>query len=750
MTFSRAAWYTTLYCRSMRLSKQQIGSLRETDSGAQTGGNAMKKWARERLPLLLVLLAGMIAAVVIVAGRAEIERSAQTYDLLADYTSLLEMAEQSDESVDFWLSYLHELGVDRVAVTDTTPENLSEDSGRVILARPAAEVKDEYRWEEKYPAAVTALLEQSRGSEQLFVTRDGAAFRWLTRALESRSDAPCQTLEADGAYFVWLGDGESSDALAGIDLGVWPETEARILASGMKIVPRPSLTKGANGRSQAEAFLLDLERYESPYFINNGKVFLGDDDPDSLERIAEYIQHHDVAVGIVERQDQSLVLTTPGQDRLLAMTGNRAVRVFSMWPFVQCSWAKYSYSGPEEITNCLYRAAYERTCRVLYLKMIYMDENCETYITDPEAYARLIGDLQERMTLRGWEQAVVSANPDYNAGGLLRLIVGFGAVAAAVLLLDAFVSLKNKWRWILLGAGCICVAGAMYAAPNLSKLLLSMGGGIVMACLAAVATDRLVRSRLTFDAGLGKTMGVALLAALLGAAVSMGGALFASSALSETAFMLETRLYRGVKIMQLIPICVSVMAYFFLLVWKDYLYPKVSDSPITAGLRRRETRRSAWGELMEQPFKLAYAWEAVLLLLAVMVLGVVGIYYISRTGNASAGVSTLELELRNFMENGLPARPRTKEFLIGTPFLMLLAWGYARRMPRLSAFFAIGAAIGFTSIVNTFLHIRTPFMLSLIRVAIGLGMGMLVGVAAILALEALRRVLARAARRHNG
>ena len=710
----------------------------------------MKRWTKEHLPLFLVLLAGLIAAAVIVAGRAGIEQSARTYDLVADYTSLLEMAGQSDESVDFWLSYLHKLGVDRVAVTDTTPEDLSEDSGRVILSRPAAEVKDEYRWEEKYPAAVTALLEQSRGSEQLLVTRDAEAFRWLTDALDNRFDAPYQTLEEDGAYFVWLGDSESSDALAGIDLGIWPETEARILASGMKIVPRPSLKKGVNGRKLAEAFLADLKRYDSPYFINNGKVFLGDDDPDSLERIAAFIERSGVSVGIVERQDQSLVLTTPGQDRLLAMTGNRAVRVFSMWPFVQCSWAKYSYSGPEEITNCLYRAAYERTCRVLYLKMIYMDENCETYITDPEAYARLIGDLQERMALRGWEQAVVSANPDYNAGGLLRLITGFGAIAAAVLLLDIFVPLKNKWRWILLVAGCVCVAGAMYAAPNLSKLLLSMGGGIVMACLAAVATDHFVRERLSLGDRLGKTLGVALLTALLGAAVSMGGALFASAALSETAVMLETRLYRGVKIMQLIPICVSVIAYFCILVWRDYLYPRVSGSSITAGLRDRRTRRSAWGELMEKPFKLAYAREAVLLVLAVLILGVVGIYYISRTGNASSGVSTLELELRNFMENGLPARPRTKEFLIGTPFLMLLAWGRRRRLPRLSVFFAIGAAIGFTSIVNTFLHIRTPFVLSLIRVATGLGMGMMVGAAVILVLEALWRILQGAARRRNG
>ena len=517
----------------------------------------------------------------------------------------------------------------------------------------------------------------------------------------------------------------------------------------MKIVPRPTLTKGANGRKLAEAFLSDLERYESPYLINNGKVFLGDDDPDSLERIASYVRRNDVSVGIVERQDQSLVLTTPGQDRLLAMTDNQAVRVFSMWPFVQCSWAKYSYSGPEEITNCLYRAAYERTCRVLYLKMIYVDENCETYITDPAAYARLIGDLQERMTLRGWEQAAVRANPEYDAGGLLRLIMGFGAVAAAVLLLDVFVPLKNKWRWILLGLGCVCVAGAMYAAPNLSKLLLSMGGGIVMACLAAVATDHFIRRFVTPGCGLGRLLAGALAAALLGAAVSMGGALFASGALSETAFMLETKLYRGVKIMQLIPICVSVIAYFCILVWKDYLYPKVSGSPITAGLCDRRTRRGAWSELMEQPFKLAYAWETVLFVLAVLVLAVVGIYYISRTGNASSGVSTLELELRNFMENGLPARPRTKEFLIGTPFLMLLAWGRRRKLPRLSAFFAIGAAIGFTSIVNTFLHIRTPFMLSLIRVATGLGMGMMVGAAAILVLEALRRILQGIAGRRN-
>ena len=88
-------------------------------------------------------------------------------------------------------------------------------------------------------------------------------------------------------------------------------------------------------------------------------------------------------------------------------------------------------------------------------------------------------------------------------------------------------------------------------------------------------------------------------------------------------------------------------------------------------------------------------------------------YYMYRTGNSTT-TSARELAFRNFLENTLIARPRTKEMIVGWPMLMLFIWSLRRRMKFLPMIFGTGMTIGLVSVVNTFLHIRTPFLLSLL------------------------------------
>ena len=99
-----------------------------------------------------------------------------------------------------------------------------------------------------------------------------------------------------------------------------------------------------------------------------------------------------------------------------------------------------------------------------------------------------------------------------------------------------------------------------------------------------------------------------------------------------------------------------------------------------------------------------------LVLLAVVALA--GYYYLARTGHESdVTVSTLEIIMRNDLENLLLARPRTKEFLVCFPSIMLAAYCAVRRLPFFTALFGLAGTIGMTSVCNTFMHIRTPLYL---------------------------------------
>ena len=99
--------------------------------------------------------------------------------------------------------------------------------------------------------------------------------------------------------------------------------------------------------------------------------------------------------------------------------------------------------------------------------------------------------------------------------------------------------------------------------------------------------------------------------------------------------------------------------------------------------------------------------------------------YVARTGNEGMSVSGLELQFRSLLDQILGVRPRTKEFLLGHPaLLLLLIYGYRdnRFLPLL-----LLAAIGQASLVNTFAHIHTPLLISLLRACHGLWLGILLG-----------------------
>lgn len=126
------------------------------------------------------------------------------------------------------------------------------------------------------------------------------------------------------------------------------------------------------------------------------------------------------------------------------------------------------------------------------------------------------------------------------------------------------------------------------------------------------------------------------------------------------------------------------------------------------------------------------------------VLFMAGRYYLARTGHeTSVTVSSVELVLRNILENISYARPRTKEFLIAFPCIMLTVYASVRRMPFWVGLFGLAGTIGMASVINTFEHIRTPLYLGFMRTAGSLVLGTLLGMAYIFIFEFLYKMAQR-------
>jgi hypothetical protein len=115
-----------------------------------------------------------------------------------------------------------------------------------------------------------------------------------------------------------------------------------------------------------------------------------------------------------------------------------------------------------------------------------------------------------------------------------------------------------------------------------------------------------------------------------------------------------------------------------------------------------------------------------------------GAYYILRTGhNSSLEVSSMEMLVRNKLEDFLVARPRTKEFLVAFPAIMMMVYCAVRRWKLWTILFGLAGVIGITSVCNTFQHIRTPLYLGLYRTGYGLIFGIIIGIVGILIFEGL-------------
>ena len=727
----------------------------------------MKSFLKKDRLLVLLALLGLLASLVPIVNRVQTEESNKYYDYVLDYASLRSMARQSSQTEDEWLDLFRSLGVDKVALSEASALNLHDNAAIPVHAMTVKKAAESYGWENNYPAEVVSWLSESTDvSDAIIWTETAAAYEWMLDAFTARfEDFEAKTyLEGEhGFLFIQQQkNGMKGEKLLDLRLGIWPGTVELIERHGYQIVPRTVTQKDMNGTKFAEAYIDVLKHYNAPYFMNNGDELVGYESDEGWDLLVQYLNESGASVAMMEQNDQSQNQTWPGIEDLLNETGYRGIRVFNEWAYIQNRYQYCGYEGPEEITNTFFRAIAERNCKVIFLKMILepdtdvswdADEKEWVYITDPAEYEKLLADLDTRLAPLGYTRGTVPAMEMEDPSVLLKVVQGIGTAALLVMLFDLFFFIGKRWRTILLALGALGFAGLAVLKPAMFRLILSMSGGIVMPSLAAVGLCRvLMEKRRTepqakFGRVLGYTLGISVLTIL----TAFCGSLLATSALSQLSYMIEMDLYRGVKIMQLIPIGLFILAYLLVYAYEE---TGARDAVLAhvgpRGEKGRVKRFNAYfAQVMKTPMQLGWFVAIVVIAVAAVFLLLVFVYYIYRTGNSTTTPET-ELAFRNFLENTLIARPRTKEMLIGWPMLMLFIWSLRRGMKFLPMVFGMGMSIGLVSVVNTFLHIRTPFLLSLLRTGWGILFGLLIGLAAVVIAEGLYRLVRRICGVENG
>ena len=688
----------------------------------------MKSILKKDRILVFIALLGLLASLAPLAARTKAEQSNRYYDYILDYSSLRYMASQSTQSEGEWLDRFASLGIRKVTVAEATALGLDASAGIPIHSMTVKDAMGDFGWESSYPDEVIGWMRASTDvSDAIICTDTAEAFDWVMNAFNARVENFTAKTCRDGEKgFIFLSqqpDGAKGEKLLNLRLGIWPDIASLLEEHGYQIVPRTETMKGMNGTRFAQAYIEVLEHYASPYFMNNGDELIGHESDEGRELLTQYLRESGASLAMVEQNDQSQNITWPGTVELLNSIDYHGIRVFNEWGYIQNRYAYCGYTGPEEITNSFFRAVVERNCKVIWLKMILEPDNDVswdadqtewTYITDPAAYEKMILDLDARLEPMGYTRTTVPPMELETPSAALHIVQGIGTAALLVLLFDLFFLMPS------------------IAAVGLCRVMLE-------------------KRRQAPRPGLGRLLGDAAVTALTAIVTALCGSLLASAALSQLSYILEIDLYRGVKLMQLIPIGLFALAYLLVFAYEE---TGARDAVLAhvgpRGEKGRIKRFNAYfAELMKTPMQLGWFLAVVVIAVAAVFLLAVFVYYIYRTGN-SATTSSTELAFRNFLENTLVIRPRTKEMIVGWPMLLLFIWSLRRRMKFLPMIFGTGMTIGLVSVVNTFLHIRTPFLLSLLRTGWGILFGLLIGTAVVIVAELIYRLVRRICGVTNG
>ena len=675
-----------------------------------------RKWYRAARRLLLLLAAlGVLAALPLGFVRHQMEQKSKTVEFVFDYRDLLLVASYHAHPREFVaekLKALKEAGVTTLAIFEGSLDDFAR-SERIAVynSKEAAMLRGEPApVDENYTYVLFADETAAEALEPIF-----------RRAFE-RSGNTVREWSHGGRHGLVIDTPVEDAQLRPMEPD--PLMLDELAAAGFRLLPRftdrirpyePELMDELLGRFAAlGSTRLLFEGTDVTGFGDRAEL-------DSLDHFASLLNKYDIGIAAIEnlRAQQS------GFATLAWKTDYNVVRLYSL------SENDAHTMSPEAIADRFLLAAKDRNIRMFYLNAAPMRSSIRPTVTDPldNLVEALAGGEDTEGTMAklkrfGFRTGI--AEPfDYRYEGwqkALRAVVALGAIAVIALLIDAFLRGFGPIAFVI---GVIGSAGLFVLSPSLLEQALALGASVAAPTLAVIWAlgrvrahtegdrrpvggfgdadpagaddERLFGGRWLFD---GHPAGRRLVSAVFLFAVtsllSLCGTAFVFGLLTNVTYSLVLQQFRGVSVLHAAPI--------FLVALYVFLY----------------TGRSVSGQLR----KLLRLKVTVLGVVVAAVLAGVGYYYMTRTGN-SGQVTSIELAFRNFLESTFGVRPRTKEFLLAHPLFVLglfLSFRY-----RAAWVLMIAGVLGQLSMVDTFAHIHSPILLSLIRCLLGLGLGLIIG-----------------------
>lgn len=681
----------------------------------------MKKFLYNRA-LLAVMVLGLAASVIINLARVADERANNSIDLAVDYEAIVELAEKEGLPVSEVMSKAKEAGITSLAVYDRTFKKLNK-SGKCTATR-GADIMERYRTGSLVSPAWRELAEKGdiKDAEMYITSGDDVTFREVKEDLiRCLGRDRVRSFAVEGKEV--LAVKANGDAFVKLHLGLASDEMKAVNDAGFYVVARPAnyVQPTVEG---VKAVFRRLDGIKVSEVVFSGRQCLGAyGEEGALEAVARELKERGITLGLIEATTQLQFFPQEGLEKIAAELEWQAARSY--------------YISKEELNKMEVQQAVDRWKntdeeRNIRVSLLMPFENPRDGMTLLETNLKYFSEVKAALAARNFVFGPAGTFHQLHIAVWLRALVVLGAVAAGVLYLSLVIPAFNARRSLQLVM--FAVTGTIFCGPlfmgsgNLVRLMAALAGANFFPSLAMIGLLDYIRSHK--DAGCksvigGIIFGFALL--IFTGLLSFVGASYLSASLSDVEYFLEARIFRGIKLTFILPLVLVAVAFL----QRFNIFGSFEDEA--------ESFVAQIKEIMDAPV-------TVRVLVALGVVGLALIVFIARSGHTMGmPVPGIELKIRAFLENSLYARPRTKEMFIGHPAFMLMIMAWLKKWPTV-VFFALvmGATIAQGSMVETFAHMRTPFMMSAVRGAGGLIFGGIIGGGLMLLVTLWYNILAKA------
>ncbi|MDR7433741.1 MAG: DUF5693 family protein [Armatimonadota bacterium] len=664
---------------------------------------------RKQRILAVLIGIGLLASLAILAGRAGVEAHSRQVEIVLDEPSWRFLASRAGLPPEGLFAELKKRGATSLALYEATLRRLQE-AGTINYAAGAEILSQAHGG--FLPPLLGSLVREGKVSPYAvyvfgppsILGELGARFQdylGATRVRLVHVSAGSEVLEVQG---------DVRD-LEEMGLGFLPGTSPSF---GLRVVLRLRNYRGLSAEGLERRFSRYTGSPEGTPVIFELTEVLGAEH--LIKPAAEQMKRLGFQFGRIEAFSEAR--RQRGEESLARLLAPTVIRVFSIPP------EELNRLAPSEAVDKYLRAARERNIRILYIRpFLQTSAGVDAISTNLEYVTAIARGLKEQGFKLGPAQPLPSFYPPRG----LFYAVAAGALAGGALLLgllleglDPKLGMARRYLPLLVLLGLGVTVLFRFAGPfTLWRKLLALGTAVAFPTLglllaipvqgAPAQSQYLLRSLLL------RTLGTLWLAALF----SVVGGLLVAALLSQWTFMMAMDTFMGVKINYLLP---PVLVAFLL--W-------TRARPEESGYKELWHRAGAF---LVEPLRV---WHAVLL---VVLAGAFGVLLL-RTGNIGLPLPAVEEKIRVALEHAFIARPRTKEYLIGHPALMMAGalsllgwWRWAIPLAAL-------ASIGQVSMVNSFSHIHTPVLYTLWRTLGGLGLGSVMGLLAVALLVGFVRLV---------